>query len=132
MVVLTLEIGWRSDNVKNDLRQRTSDETGIKAVGRSRAQGKVEAFVYEVDDSPAQIHVEGNVRVTLVIFSKHARDEGVRGPCPARLWPALNMGEVAIMFCFIFLYLAFAGAGAWALDNVLRPSTRQASLSEGA
>lgn len=32
-------------------------------------------------------------------------------------WPALNMGEPAIMFCFIFLYLAFAGAGAWALDN---------------
>jgi putative oxidoreductase len=37
---------------------------------------------------------------------------------PQTFWPALNMGEPAIMFCFIFLYLAFAGAGAWALDNV--------------
>ena len=36
---------------------------------------------------------------------------------PQGLWPALNMGEPAIMFCFIFLYLAFAGAGAWAFDN---------------
>ena len=36
---------------------------------------------------------------------------------PQTFWPALNMGEPAIMFCFIFLYLAFAGAGAWALDN---------------
>ncbi|TWB42553.1 DoxX family protein [Nitrospirillum pindoramense] len=40
-------------------------------------------------------------------------------------WPALNMGEPAILFCFIFLYLAFAGAGAWALDNILRPASRQ-------
>ena len=52
---------------------------------------------------------------------------------PQNLWPALNMGEPAIMFCFIFLYLAFAGAGAWALDNVLRPSvTRSSPLPEGA
>ncbi len=44
-------------------------------------------------------------------------------------WPALNMGEPAILFCFIFLYLAFAGPGAWALDNVLRPSRKLAHLS---
>ncbi len=52
---------------------------------------------------------------------------------PQSFWPALNMGEPAIMFCFIFLYLAFAGAGAWALDNVLRRSvTRSSPLPEGA
>lgn len=44
-------------------------------------------------------------------------------------WPALNMGEPAIMFCFIFLYLAFAGAGAWALDNALRPASRQVAAA---
>lgn len=32
-------------------------------------------------------------------------------------FPALNMGEPAVLFCFIFLYLAAAGAGPWALDN---------------
>jgi len=36
---------------------------------------------------------------------------------PQGFWPALNMGEPAIWFCFIFLYLAFAGADAWAFDK---------------
>ena len=31
-------------------------------------------------------------------------------------YPALNMGEGAILFCFVFLYLAAAGAGAWSID----------------
>ncbi|MBB3610690.1 DoxX family protein [Rhizobium sp. BK602] len=51
---------------------------------------------------------------------------------PQGFWPTLNMGESAIMFCFIFLYLAFAGAGSWALDNVLRPSTKQVPSTQGA
>ncbi|MDK4700670.1 DoxX family protein [Rhizobium sp. CNPSo 4062] len=51
---------------------------------------------------------------------------------PQGFWPALNMGEAAIMFCFIFLFIAFAGAGSWALDNILRPSSKQMSLIEGA
>jgi putative oxidoreductase len=38
---------------------------------------------------------------------------------PNGFWPALNQGELAIMFCFVFLYLVFAGPGAWALDNVI-------------
>jgi putative oxidoreductase len=32
-------------------------------------------------------------------------------------WPAVNMGEAAILYCFIFLYLAAAGAGAWSIDG---------------
>jgi putative oxidoreductase len=36
---------------------------------------------------------------------------------PQGVWPALNQGELAILFCFVFLYLVFAGPGAWALDN---------------
>lgn len=32
-------------------------------------------------------------------------------------WPAVNMGEAAILYCFIFLYLAAAGAGAWSIDS---------------
>jgi len=34
------------------------------------------------------------------------------------LYPAVNMGEGAILFCFVFLYLAAAGAGAWSIDGV--------------
>lgn len=35
---------------------------------------------------------------------------------PMGFYPVLNMGELAILFCFNFLYLAFAGAGAWSID----------------
>ncbi|MDE2112447.1 MAG: DoxX family protein [Alphaproteobacteria bacterium] len=42
---------------------------------------------------------------------------------PHSFWPALNMGEPAILFCFIFLYLAFAGGGAFALDNIRRTAS---------
>lgn len=38
-------------------------------------------------------------------------------------WPALNGGELAIMFCFVFLYLVFAGPGPWGLDAVVRRRT---------
>jgi len=47
---------------------------------------------------------------------------------PQGFWPALNMGEPAILLCFIFLYLAFAGPGAWALGNVLRPAKKHTHL----
>jgi putative oxidoreductase len=48
---------------------------------------------------------------------------------PQGFWPALNMGEPAILFCFVFLYLAVAGPGAWALDNVQRPASGRAAIS---
>ncbi len=34
------------------------------------------------------------------------------------LYPAVNIGEGAILFCFVFLYLAAAGPGAWSIDGV--------------
>jgi putative oxidoreductase len=36
------------------------------------------------------------------------------------IWPALNGGDAAILFCFVFLYLVFAGGGAWSLDAAIR------------
>lgn len=36
---------------------------------------------------------------------------------PKSPFPAVNMGEGAILFCFVFLYLAAAGAGAWSVDG---------------
>lgn len=35
---------------------------------------------------------------------------------PRSLFPVLNGGEPAFLFCFIFLYLAVAGGGAWGVD----------------
>ena len=37
---------------------------------------------------------------------------------PHSFYPAVNMGEAAILYCFIFLYIAAAGPGAWAIDNL--------------
>lgn len=39
---------------------------------------------------------------------------------PKSVYPLLNGGDGAILFCFIFLYLVFAGGGAWSLDALLR------------
>jgi putative oxidoreductase len=36
---------------------------------------------------------------------------------PRSVFPVLNGGDAAILYCFIFLYLVFAGGGAFALDN---------------
>jgi putative oxidoreductase len=35
---------------------------------------------------------------------------------PRNLFPALNGGDAAILYCFIFLYLVAAGAGPWSVD----------------
>jgi putative oxidoreductase len=35
---------------------------------------------------------------------------------PQNLFPILNRGEGAILFCFIFFYLVFAGPGPWSVD----------------
>ncbi len=35
---------------------------------------------------------------------------------PQNVFPILNGGESAILFCFVFLYLIFAGPGAFSLD----------------
>ena len=44
---------------------------------------------------------------------------------PKSFFPALNGGELAIVYCFLFLYFAVAGAGAWSLDQ-LRPQAAAA------
>jgi putative oxidoreductase len=36
---------------------------------------------------------------------------------PKSIYPALNGGDAAILYCFIFLYLAAAGAGAFSVDE---------------
>jgi putative oxidoreductase len=38
---------------------------------------------------------------------------------PQNVFPLLNGGIEAILFCFVFLYLAAAGPGAWSLDSWL-------------
>lgn len=39
---------------------------------------------------------------------------------PHGLWPLLNKGELAALYCFVFLFLAGAGGGPCSLDELLR------------
>jgi len=32
-------------------------------------------------------------------------------------FPALNLGELAVLYCFVFLYIACRGGGKWKLDK---------------
>jgi putative oxidoreductase len=46
---------------------------------------------------------------------------------PGSMWPTVNMGISAILYCFFYLYLTFAGAGAWSLDRMIARSRRRTS-----
>jgi putative oxidoreductase len=39
---------------------------------------------------------------------------------PRGLFPILNGGELAVLYCFAFLYLAAAGPGPWSIDATRR------------
>jgi putative oxidoreductase len=41
------------------------------------------------------------------------------------LYPLVNGGELAALYCFVFLYLSFAGPGAWALDSLMTGRRRR-------
>ena len=51
---------------------------------------------------------------------------------PQSIFPTVNNGVPAVLYCFLFLYLSFAGAGAWSIDGVLaRRGRRSESRPEG-
>lgn len=36
----------------------------------------------------------------------------------ANFFPAINKGELAVLYCFVFLYIACRGGGIWSLDSI--------------
>jgi putative oxidoreductase len=71
------------------------------------------------------IEVVGGGLVALGLFSRYAAFicSGQMAAAyfmahfPRGIYPALNGGDGAVLFCFIFLYLAAAGPGAFAVNN---------------
>jgi putative oxidoreductase len=43
---------------------------------------------------------------------------------PKSVFPLLNGGDAAILYCFVFLYLAVAGGGPWSLDALWRRESK--------
>ena len=39
---------------------------------------------------------------------------------PQGLWPAMNQGEAAVLFCFIFLFFTAHGGGRYSIDGLMR------------
>jgi len=39
---------------------------------------------------------------------------------PEGLWPIVNKGELAVVYCFVFLYIAAHGAGKWSVASLLK------------
>jgi putative oxidoreductase len=72
------------------------------------------------------IELAGGALITLGLFSRIAAFIGSGEMAVAYwtahvpsggLWPAINGGGEAILYCFIFLYLAAAGPGAFAINK---------------
>ncbi len=40
----------------------------------------------------------------------------LKAHAPQGLWPVLNQGTDAVLYCFLWLYLSAAGSGPWGLD----------------
>ena len=45
-------------------------------------------------------------QMAVAYFWKHA---------PGGIWPVVNRGELAVLYCFVFLYIAARGGGRWEL-----------------
>ena len=43
------------------------------------------------------------------------------------IWPILNGGELAVLYCFVFLYIASVGSGTWSVDRLLHRSSSAAA-----
>lgn len=43
-----------------------------------------------------------------VYFTRHA---------PQGMWPVVNRGELAVLYCFVFLYIAARGGGRWGITR---------------
>lgn len=59
-------------------------------------------------------------RVAAFIMSGEMAFAYFMSHAPRGLYPILNSGEDAILFCFVFLYLVFAGAGPISFDALWR------------
>ena len=59
-------------------------------------------------------------RITAFILSGEMAVAYFMVHAPKGPYPMVNMGELAVLYCFVFLYFAAAGAGPWSIDALRR------------
>jgi len=89
-----------------------SPSTGVAPVSLSGINGMIELvggvlIVLGLFTRPVAFILAGDMAVAY--FIAHA---------PRGFFPLLNVGELAIIYCFVFLYLAVAGGGVWSFDHL--------------
>jgi putative oxidoreductase len=63
---------------------------------------------------PAAFLASGQMAVAYIMFHwEFAFD--------SKFFPAINKGELAMLYCFLFLYMACRGSGPWSVDAARRP-----------
>lgn len=100
--------------------------------------GKLFGFPQEAPDAPAfilyvagPIELVGGLLVCVGLFTRWAAfiSSGLMAAAywmahgTKHLFPVLNGGELAALYCFVFLFLAARGPGMWSLDGA-RASSR--------
>ena len=60
-------------------------------------------------------------RLTAFVLAGEMAVAYFTGHMPNSIYPLVNHGEAAILFCFIFLFLAAAGAGPYSVDQNRNP-----------
>lgn len=48
---------------------------------------------------------------------------------PAKIFPILNKGELALFYCWFFLFVVFYGAGRWSIDALIGKGKAGAATS---
>jgi putative oxidoreductase len=102
----------------------------VKLVGFPPGAAPGQQELLSVMGAGAVIEVVTGALITLGLFTRAAAfiasGEMAVGywmfHAPHSLYPAVNGGDAAILFCFIFLYIVAAGAGAFSLERLLRNS----------
>ena len=49
---------------------------------------------------------------------------------PGSIWPVINGGVPAVLYCFMRLYFSAAGTGPWSLDELLKRKWKHGEKEE--
>jgi putative oxidoreductase len=96
-----------------------------KLLGFPQAAPEAPAFIIYV---AGPIELIGGTLVAIGLFTRWAAFlcSGLMAAAywvahgPNHLFPLINKGELAVLYCFVFLYIAANGAGIWSVDAARR------------